>query len=44
MEYTAPSVTELGSVHELTLQGMNKVGSTPDGFSNIIVGSVVPFP
>lgn len=43
--YEAPVLTEIGMVHELTLQGQsNKVGFNPDIFSNTvpIVGDIVP--
>ena len=39
--YTAPAIRDLGSVRELTLQGQNKVGPTPDVFTAITNGSVV---
>jgi hypothetical protein len=40
--YEAPSITELGSVHELT-QKFNKIGPSSDLFSRItpLVGSIV---
>lgn len=43
--YEAPVLTEIGSMHELTLQLSNKVGFTPDALSAIdptIVGTRVP--
>jgi hypothetical protein len=47
MTYTPPTVTDLGSVRELTLAD-NKVGGSPDMFSAItggaVVGSLVPAP
>jgi hypothetical protein len=45
MNYTAPNVTPLGSVRELTLAGLgNKNGANPDIYSNVvpIVGSIGP--
>jgi hypothetical protein len=45
MEYSAPSITKLGTLRELTL-AFNKVGTTSDTFSpatgGSIVGSIVP--
>jgi len=44
MDYTAPTVTELGSLRELTLAGpSNKVGTSSDIYSNVVplVGSIV---
>lgn len=43
MRYSAPSVTDLGSVRDLTLV-VNKVGSDPDIYSGIVpvVGSIIP--
>jgi hypothetical protein len=47
MTYTPPTVTDLGSVRELTLEN-NKVGGSPDMFTAItggsVVGSLVPIP
>jgi hypothetical protein len=45
MEYTAPKVTVLGTLHELTLVG-NKIGPDPDMYSNVvpIIGSITPAP
>jgi len=45
MKYTAPEVTVLGSVRDLTLAN-NKIGSEPDIYSQIvpIVGSITPIP
>ena len=45
--YEAPSLRELGSLHELTLQSFNKVGATPDALTAInenVIGSFVAFP
>ncbi len=41
--YTPPSITELGTIADLTQQGLNKVGTTPDAFSDVvpIIGSIV---
>lgn len=47
IEYEAPTVTELGSVRDLTLQRNNKIGSNADRFSspqNNLVGSLVQVP
>jgi hypothetical protein len=43
--YEAPEVRRLGTVEELT-QALNKVGPTPDVFSQVvpIVGSIVTIP
>jgi hypothetical protein len=43
MQYTAPTVTVLGSVRDLTLVD-NKIGADPDIYSSTvpIVGSIVP--
>jgi hypothetical protein len=45
MTYTPPTVTDLGSVRELTLAN-NKVGGSPDVFTAItggaVVGSIIP--
>ena len=47
MTYTPPTVTDLGSVRELTLD-LNKVGGSPDMYTAItggaVVGSLVPAP
>lgn len=45
MKYTAPKVTVLGSVRDLTLAD-NKIGSDPDIYSQTvpIVGSITPIP
>lgn len=40
-EYTAPKFDELGSLHQLTEQTFNKVGSTPDTFTAITNGAVI---
>lgn len=45
-EYTAPSVTTLGTVEKLT-EGFNKVGNVNDQYTQLIpslIGSVVPAP
>lgn len=46
MTYTPPAVTDLGSVRELTLEKLNKVGGSPDVFTAItggaVVGSIIP--
>jgi len=41
-QYTTPTVTTLGSLHELTLD-FNKIGHTPDVYSSAvpIVGPIV---
>jgi hypothetical protein len=46
MTYEPPTVTELGSLRDLTLQKSNKVGTVHDGYSATtpLVGSVVPAP
>ena len=41
--YAAPKVTTLGTVAELTAAN-NKVGTANDGFSPVLVGSIVPAP
>ena len=45
MTYTPPTVTDLGTVREMTLAN-NKVGTTPDAFTAItggaVIGSLVP--
>ena len=47
-DYEAPSVKDLGSLTELTEQSFNKVGSTPDTFTQItngvVIGSLVNSP
>lgn len=42
--YEPPALTEIGMVHELTLQGLNKVGFGNDAFtaSTGLVGNIVP--
>lgn len=43
--YEPPALTEIGMVHELTLQDFNKIGADADAFSGTIpglVGDVVP--
>lgn len=43
--YEPPELRELGSLHELTLQQFNKVGTTADTLSAInesVVGSFTP--
>ena len=46
--YETPSLTDLGSLEELTEQQFNKVGSTPDTFTTItngvVIGSLVGAP
>lgn len=48
MEYQRPSIREIGSIRELTLQAFNKIGQDPDMFTaitaGIVVGSVLPAP
>lgn len=41
MRYEPPTIERLGSLHELTLQTFNKVGSTPDTFTAITNGVVI---
>jgi len=41
MSYTPPSVTEIGTLRDDTLQTFNKVGGTPDVFTAITGGVVV---
>lgn len=44
-QYEAPAINEIGTVHELTLQLTNKVGSKPDAVTKVvptIVGSIKP--
>jgi hypothetical protein len=45
MKYTAPQVTVLGSVRDLTLAS-NKIGPDPDMYSQVvpIIGSITPIP
>ena len=43
--YQPPTVTELGSLRELTLQKVNKIGHSHDFHTNTIpnlVGTIVP--
>lgn len=46
--YEAPEVFELGSLEELTEGSFNKVGSTPDMFTQVtggvVIGSLVTSP
>lgn len=45
--YEAPRLTELGSLEEMTLQSMNKIGPAPDLLTQInpdVIGSFTPFP
>lgn len=44
MKYTAPVVTDLGSVRELTLAPFNKPSGPPDIYSSTVpvVGSLTP--
>jgi hypothetical protein len=45
--YNSPTVKTLGTVQELTAQGLNKVGNGADQFTAQIpalVGSIVPAP
>ena len=45
--YEVPSVSDLGSLTDLTAQQFNKVGATPDIVTQVnedIVGSLTPFP
>lgn len=45
--YNSPTVKTLGTIRELTAQGLNKIGSGGDQFStqaNGLVGSVVAAP
>jgi hypothetical protein len=46
--YQKPSVTDLGSLKDLTEQTFNKVGTTPDLFTQItngiVIGSLVNSP
>jgi len=46
-QYEAPSVSDLGSLAELTAQTFNKVGPSPDVVTQVnenIIGSLTPFP
>ena len=45
-EYEAPTLTELGSLRELTQQHFNKIGFAVDSISqqSQVVGSMVPVP
>ncbi len=47
-EYEAPTLQELGSLAQLTAQPFNKVGDTPDTFSQItnnqVIGSLTGAP
>ncbi|MFL5780462.1 MAG: lasso RiPP family leader peptide-containing protein [Thermoleophilaceae bacterium] len=40
-DYEAPAVRDLGSLTELTAQTFNKVGTTPDTFTQITNGAVI---
>lgn len=41
MNYTAPSITELGTVRDMTLQAGNKIGASSDRFSYLgLTGSI----
>ena len=42
--YEPPVLAEIGTLHELTLQGMNKIGGGTDVFTGQtgLVGSIVP--
>ena len=41
MDYTAPSITDLGTVRDLTLQAGNKIGASTDRFSQQgLIGSI----
>jgi hypothetical protein len=45
MIYTPPTVTELGSVRDLTLQDMDKIGKSADFLTRLLPdlnGSIVP--
>jgi len=45
--YEAPSISDLGSLTELTAQTFNKVGPSPDFVTQVnenIIGSLTPFP
>jgi len=46
--YIAPTLTRLGSVHDLTLQRFNKIGVANDVYTALtngaVVGSLVPVP
>lgn len=43
--YEPPALTEIGTLHELTLQKNNKIGSASDKFSSLgLVGSLVQAP
>jgi hypothetical protein len=46
--YERPQIREIGSVRDLTLQTLNKVGTTEDVFTvvtnGIVIGSVVNSP
>ena len=46
--YESPTVTDLGSLRDLTEQTFNKVGTTPDSFTvitnGIVIGSLVNSP
>ena len=40
-KYDRPELREVGSVRDLTKQGFNKVGNTPDAFTQITNGAVI---
>ena len=44
--YEAPSICELGSLHEVTLDPFNKVGNSADIYTGLtqgqVIGSLVP--
>ena len=45
-QYRKPAIREIGSVRDLTLQSMNKIGPTPDVLTAInpdVIGSFTPF-
>jgi hypothetical protein len=44
-EYETPEIREIGSLHDLTLQSFNKIGTTPDLLTAVnenVIGSFVP--
>jgi len=46
-QYTAPTLTHLGKVEELTKQQFNKIGANSDSLTPLqpqVVGSFTPFP
>lgn len=46
LPYEPPAISDIGTVHEFTLQSLNKMGRKTDVYSSIvpIVGSLRPSP